>query len=66
MEAQLLTDAKHPAVLRQDHGTDHTSRLLITPDGDEPTQNFGPQPAALEIILDQELDFGLPSIIHPI
>ena len=52
-EAQLLADALHPEVPRQDHGADNTSRPLITSDGDEPTQELGPQPAALELILDQ-------------
>ena len=41
-EAKLLADALHPEVPRQDHGADNRSRPLITFDGNEPTQDFGP------------------------
>src|SRR5208282_2586091 len=53
VEAELLADAQHAQVLRQDHGAD-APYLLVAADGDQPVEQLGPQPLPLERVADLE------------
>ena len=53
VETELLADAQHAVVLRQDHGAD-AAHLLNAADGDELTENLGTQSTPLELIADLE------------
>src|SRR5512135_1115895 len=63
LEAELVADAQHALVLRQDHGAD-TLQLLIAADGDEPTEDLGTQSAPLEPVADLDGELGLAFAIQ--
>src|SRR5208337_5302972 len=65
VEAELLADAQHAVVLRQDHGAD-AAHLLNAADGNELTKDLGTQSTPLELIADQEGELDLVSAIESV
>src|SRR5208283_3443099 len=61
-EAELVQDPQHATALRQDFGSD-IAQLLIAADGDELMEDLGTQSTLLELVADQEGDFGLSGAI---